>query len=171
MKQCAQIPLRAWYLIQSKPRQERYAYENLERQGFECFFPCYRRPARGLAKTGPSGLQPLFPGYLFIHLHAEDNWSKLRSTRGVNRVVSFDGTPCQVQPSIIEQLRARDNFTPMKTELRPGQFVHIKEGPLANIDAIFLNTSGEQRVVLLMSLLNRQQRITLPLSCILPAGA
>ena len=171
MTQCAQLPAHAWYLIQSKPRQEQHARENLERQGFECFLPCFQSPSRRPEKTGKTGLQPLFPGYLFIHLHAEDNWSKLRSTRGVSRVVSFDGSPCQVHQSIIDQLHTRNNFAQVNPELHPGQAVHIKEGPLANIDAIFLNMNGEQRVLLLMNALNRQHRIKLPLSYIRPAGA
>lgn len=171
MKQCAQLPALAWYLVQSKPRQEQHARENLERQGFECFLPCFHKPSRNPEKTSKTSLQPLFPGYLFIHLHAEDHWSKLRSTRGVSRVVSFDGTPCQVHPSVIEKLHARDNFAPTNIELRTGQVVNIEEGPLANIDAIFLNMNGEQRVLLLMNLLNRQHQIKLPLSCIRPARA
>ena len=33
----------AWYLLQSKPHQERRALENLRNQGFECFLPLYLR--------------------------------------------------------------------------------------------------------------------------------
>ena len=59
-----------WYLIQTKPRQEARAEENLRRQHFECYRP-HKPPLPGDEKPG----EPLFPGYLFIRLVRRlDNW-------------------------------------------------------------------------------------------------
>ncbi|MFA7438602.1 transcription termination/antitermination protein NusG [Castellaniella sp.] len=49
----------AWYVVHSKPRQERVALEQLERQAFEVYLPLFRvfaRPTRGRgARAGDSG--------------------------------------------------------------------------------------------------------------------
>src|SRR5699024_5665260 len=77
-----------WYLIQTRPRQEARAHEHLANQGFEVFYP--RLTVARLNKGQESQRQePLFPNYLFVRLRAgTDNWSPIRSTRGVLRMVT-----------------------------------------------------------------------------------
>ena len=59
-----------WYLIQTKPRQESRAEENLRRQHFECY-----RPIKPSAAGNGKADEALFPGYLFIRLDRQlDNW-------------------------------------------------------------------------------------------------
>ena len=70
-----------WYLIKTKPRQEKKAKQNLENQGYEVF--C------SLAKLN-NKLVVLFPGYLFIQLNNKtQNWSPINSTKGVSHFVKF----------------------------------------------------------------------------------
>lgn len=154
-----------WYLLQCKPRQDQRALENLQRQNYLCFQPvCHQeRLVRGVRKIVE---EPLFPGYLFIQLEAGSNWAPLRSTRGVARVVSFGGQPRPVADDLIARLRAREAGQSPRPLLLQGETVRIEHGPLAGLEAIFLCTQGEQRVVLLMNLLQREQRVQLPLEMI-----
>ncbi|MBT8768534.1 transcription/translation regulatory transformer protein RfaH [Metapseudomonas boanensis] len=157
------IPEFAWYLVQCKTRQDERAREHLLRQGFGCFCPTMdvetikRGKLRRLC-------QPMFPGYLFIHLHAQDNWTALRSTRGVSRIVSFAGQPCRVSDEIIRHLMQRCATAAETAVLSPGDKVHVKVGPYAEMDAIFLSIDGEERVMLLLNILNREQQVRVPLS-------
>ncbi|UCJ14917.1 transcription/translation regulatory transformer protein RfaH [Pseudomonas sp. MM211] len=153
----------AWYLIQCKPRHDDKAWEHLNRQGFECFCPHTRTQVIKAGKLVQI-TQPLFPGYLFLHMEKQGNWAKLRSTRGVSRVVAFCGTPCRIDDAIIEKLKARSLQRVQEKALTAGDRVHISSGPLADMDAIFLAMDGEQRVMLLLRLLNRERRINVPLS-------
>ena len=41
--------------------------------------------------------------------------------------------------------------------------MRIIEGGFAELDAIFVAMDGEQRVILLLNMLNRQQQISMPL--------
>jgi len=153
----------AWYLVQCKPRQEGRALEHLQRQDFECFCP------NMWVETLKAGRmerrwQPIFPGYLFIHLRAQDNWAALRSTRGVRRIVGFPGRPCQVHERIIERLKQPCAGALNRAALNPGDRVQIKVGPYAELSAIFLAMNGEERVMLLLNLLNREQQIQVPLT-------
>ncbi len=155
-----------WYLLLCKPRQDARAEENLLRQGYSCFRPLlYREKLSGgrIRKVEES----LFPGYLFIQLSAQDNWTPLRSTRGVNRLVAFNGYPLPVSAKLVEQLRLRSQQVAVQTAvpaLQAGEKVRITEGPFAELEAIFHSMDGLQRAVLLLNMLNRQQTIRLPLS-------
>lgn len=158
-------PPSAWYLLQCKPRQDLRALEHLQRQHYRCFLPtCQReRVVRGIRKLSE---EPLFPGYLFIYLEEGANWAPLRSTRGVARLVSFGGLPLPVESTLIAQLQERSIRKTAQQLLQPGDTIRISEGPFAELDAIFLCMEGEQRVVLLMKLLQREQQVRLPLGMI-----
>lgn len=56
-----------WYLVHTKPKQEKYALENLQRQGYECYLPLLlsERIRQGILMVTD---EPLFPRYLFIRL-------------------------------------------------------------------------------------------------------
>ena len=95
-----------WYAIQHKPAQGERAVENLQAQEACCFYPkiTVERVVRG---KRTQRLEPLFPGYLFINLEPGDPlWGKLRSTRGVLRVIGFGGKSAVVDDDIIADIRA-----------------------------------------------------------------
>jgi transcriptional antiterminator RfaH len=150
-----------WYLIQTKPRQEARAEEHLQRQQFECYRPL--RPEDGKKRT-PSE-EALFPGYLFIRMdQVHDNWYPIRSTRGVSRIVTFGGHPVPVQDELIEQIRVRLATPAPRHEFRQGEAVLIKAGEMCDIEAIFLTRDGDERAVILLNLLQREQKVILPIS-------
>lgn len=153
-----------WYLIQTKPRQEARAEENLLRQHFECYRPIKApAPSRG-AQNARLG-EALFPGYLFINLDCiHDNWYPIRSTRGVSRVVSFGGQPTPVRDELIEQLRqrlAQSGGAPAAT-FTPGERVQVSGGSFSDIEAIFVSSDGEERSVILLNLMQREQKVRVP---------
>lgn len=161
---CREAQASAWYLVQCKPRQDERAEDNLLRQGYACYRPQHNceRIVRGRRQAI---VESLFPGYLFIQLAADSNWAPLRSTRGVNRVIGFGGMPLPVDGSLIAHLQQR-TATAVKPALVAGDSVRITAGSFAELDAIFMAMDGEQRVILLLNLLNRQQRISVPLASI-----
>jgi transcriptional antiterminator RfaH len=157
----AAVPHNAnWYLIQTKPRQEARAEEHLARQGFECY-----RPVTQGAVGGPRMVrlveQPLFPGYLFIHMQRDDSWYPIRSTRGVSRIVAFGPQPCPVSHKLIEEIRQRAGVMPACSAFEQGEKVRVVAGA-SELEAIFLCNDGEERAVILLNLLQRQQRVVLP---------
>jgi len=165
-----ELPTSAWYLLQCKPRQDARAHEHLDRQGFECFAPTLTRETIRAGKLRHLQ-QPLFPGYVFIRMSADDSWLSLRSTRGVSDVVAFCGQPCRVRDSIIDHLKLRCAAMTHDPVLMPGDRVQIKVGEFADMEAIFLSMDGQERVMLLLSLLNREQHIQVGLASVQPVRA
>ncbi|MCQ4322496.1 transcription/translation regulatory transformer protein RfaH [Stutzerimonas stutzeri] len=147
-----------WYLIQTKPRQESRAEDNLRRQHFECY-----RPVKSNAAGNGKADEALFPGYLFIRLDRQlDNWYPIRSTRGVARVVAFGSEPTPVRDELIEQLRQRLAAPPQKPQFEPGEKVQLHGGSFNELEAIFVSADGEKRSVILLNLLQREQKVRVP---------
>ncbi|HKM15011.1 MAG TPA: transcription/translation regulatory transformer protein RfaH [Marinospirillum sp.] len=156
---------RSWYVIQCKAKESFRAAENLQNQGFEVFHPCIaiEKPRAGKLKLVD---EPLFPYYLFIHLNnVTDNWRPIRSTRGVLKLVAFGSTPVKIADNLIKQLKQRIQSAP-EQQFETGDQVLIDKGPLKGLTAIFASKNGDERVILLLNLLQQQQRIKVDSSAI-----
>src|SRR5690606_22480873 len=153
-----ELPTSAWYLLQCKPRQDARAQEHLDRQGFECFAPTLTRETIRAGKLRQLQ-QPLFPGYVFIRMSGDDSWLSLRSTRGVSHVDGFCGQTCGVRDSYNDHLKQGCAVKTNDPLLMPGDREQIKVGEFADMEAIFLSMDGQERVMLLLSMLNREQHI------------
>lgn len=155
-----------WYLIQTRPRQEARAYEHLTNQGFEVFFPKFL-VARLSKGQETQRQEPLFPNYLFVYLRAGvDNWSPIRSTRGVLRMVTFGGRPRPVAATIIEAIQDRLQDMQTTNALSQGDklLVSTSDDPKAALEAVFQRYDGEERVIVLLTFLQRQQEVSVKLS-------
>ena len=150
-----------WYLVQCKPREGFRADLNLKNQGYECFHPTYpvKRKIAGVVKQVTTSL---FPHYLFVLLNPMDNWSAIRSTRGVSKIIYFNNMPASLDNAIITALQhqcAKLNGNLAGPILKPGQRVLITDGCFKELEAIVTATTGDERVTLLINLFNRQQHI------------
>ncbi|NIM28459.1 MAG: transcription/translation regulatory transformer protein RfaH [Gammaproteobacteria bacterium] len=147
--------MKAWYLVYSKPQQERLALENLERQGYASYLPMIRNRRRIRGKY-TSVIEPMFPRYLFVHLSDEtDNWGPIRSTIGVANLVRFGARAARVPDSLIGAMLEREEDgvqIVVAPQAEPGDRVRIVEGVMAGYEAIFQAKTGKERVVLLLQL-------------------
>lgn len=148
-----------WYLVQCKPRDSFRAALHMQNQGFNTFHPTHPVKKRHAGKVTVV-TEALFPHYVFVRLPEDVNWSSIRSTRGVNKVVSFDGWPCKVEDAIVHGLRYQcallNNEVP-ELLYSPGEKVTIVDGCFKDLQAVVTATKGDERVVLLLNLLNRPQ--------------
>jgi transcriptional antiterminator RfaH len=156
--------MKLWYAIHTKPRQEEHAAEQLRRQEFEIYLPRIKQ-ARRFRQKWRDTIEPLFPRYLFIRLDlGADNVAPIRSTRGVTKLVSFDGLPATVPDALIDALLgSADPDTglhhPHEDLFKPGASVTIVNGPLAGLEAIFKAHDGEARSIILLELLGKTQQL------------
>jgi transcriptional antiterminator RfaH len=150
-----------WYLLQSKPRQEARALENLERQGFQCRLPLYSKER---IRKGRRALfqEPLFPRYLFVRLDdTHSNWYVLRSTLGVSGLVRFGEHPATLGDDLVEGLFAAP---PQVSAFERGAALRITQGPFVGLEALFDQPDGDARAFILLDFMAKQQRISLPLA-------
>jgi transcriptional antiterminator RfaH len=147
----------AWYVLQTRPRQEERAKANLEAWSIETFFP--KVLERRLNEyTGAATFigKPLFPQYLFARFSANQAINRIRFTRGVDRIVSFGAGPCRVDEEIIGFLRSQvreDGYVRIGEELKYGDMVVVRHN-LGQFTGIFERelSDGERVSILLMSI-------------------
>ena len=157
----------SWYLIHCKPREDERARQHLERQDYCCYLPTFTAErVRGGRKAEVQ--EPLFPRYLFIHLDEfNDNWYPIRSTRGVRAIVSCNGQPIPVRNQVVDGIRVRLAARAHRERyLKPGERVEITEGPFARLEAIFIASDGEERVMLLLNILQQDQHLSFPVGSV-----
>lgn len=154
----------AWYVIQCRANQNLRAQANLENQGFTCFHPQLNveKLRAGRRVTLP---EPLFPGYLFIRLcERTQSWHTIRSTRGVQKLVAFGHYPVPVPDDVIDALhQAQSSANDDIPAIRPGDHLRIENGPFADLEGVFLRFDGQERVVILLGLLQKQHQLCLEL--------
>lgn len=148
-----------WYLVHTKPRQEKCALENLERQGYECYLPTF--PKEKLLQSGVAiADEPLFPRYLFIRLgqgHTDQSWTPIRSTKGVSRLVRFGVNPAKVHDGLIDSLRATEASVQANPEplFTSGEQVRLTDGAFAGIEGVYRMADGDRRVMVLIELMGK----------------
>jgi len=157
---------RSWYLVYTKPRSEPVAAENLLRQDYRTYLPLFKKTCikNAQAKTI---IEPLFPRYVFIELSTEtDNWSPIRSTIGVSKIVNFGFTPAKVPDSLITLLKENENsdglYEFLEKKLVKGQSVEIMSGPMMGYSGIFNQYATKNRVSILLNLLGKETSVLLP---------
>ncbi|MFV2061180.1 MAG: transcription/translation regulatory transformer protein RfaH [Gammaproteobacteria bacterium] len=156
---------KSWYLVYTKPRGESTAAENLSRQNYQTYLPLFRktRIKNAQAKTI---IEPLFPRYVFIELSIEtDNWSPIRSTIGVSKIVNFGFTPAKVPDSLIAILKENENLDGLyeftEKKLVKGESVEILSGPMMGYSGIFNQYATKNRVSILLNLLGKETSVLL----------
>lgn len=151
-----------WYLLQIKSQQHNRAQENLQNQGFEFYLPMHT-VKKIYRRQYISREEPLFPGYVFVKLGNTSNWRAVQATKGVTRIVSFNGKPQPVDDELIAGLQQR--FDPAQqtpqSPFKPGDKVVITEGCFKHIEAIVKAVTPDERIVVLLNILNSQQAVTI----------
>lgn len=154
----------SWYVVFSRPRQEKVAKANLDQQGFRTYLPMLKHPKRRRGRW-VEVIEPLFPRYLFIELEfGEQDISPVRSTLGVVGFVRFGLWPAAAPSDFVESLIAAEDpvlacHCMGSQPFKRGDRVTIVAGPLAGTTAIFEEPTGEGRVALLLELLGRTNRV------------
>ena len=145
-----------WYLLSTKPRSEKIAYDNLNNQGHETFLPT-------LAQTNKPTC--LFPGYIFVKPRPGSSYTSIKSTKGVKQFIKFGDIFPGISESLIEFLRTRiEHFETLamhQKKYRKGQVVYVENGPFKNFEAVFDAFDRDKNVFILLKFLERTQRIKL----------
>ena len=92
-----------WYLIHTKPTREVAAEVNLQRQGYQVYYPRLLRPTLVNGRW-IDRVASLFPRYLFLRLAVgRQAMGPVRSTVGVANIVRFGLTTpwCRIRSSRI----------------------------------------------------------------------
>ena len=163
-----------WYVVQTKPRSEALAIENLQRQGYTAYCPWLTQRKRRRSRW-QDVTEPLFPRYVFVQLReGVDDFAPIRSTIGVIGLVRFGGVPATISAATIgfiveqeKQLLEPDKKATI--DWKPGTQLEILDGPMAGLKGVFQKLQGEERVIILLELLGKQSRLAIATNLVAPA--
>lgn len=161
----SEAPFAPWAVVNTHSHREEIALQNLKRQNFIAYCPMIRRPRSYGRRRITTVLRPLFPSYLFVSTGANfGRWKPILSTYGVRSVVRNGQKIATIDDGFIAHLRARevDGVIVRPSEpYRIGQSVAIAEGPFGGLVATIIDMNENNRVVVLLDLMNRRTSVTL----------
>ena len=149
-----------WFVAHTRPRREKKLKEYCERESVLVTLPCYRSAHRYRGKQAVF-TKPLFPGYVFLQLQAEQRPMIYQSDHVANLLVVHD------QALFIRQLE--DILQALDTELDirlvpqigQGCRVRIKSGPLGGMEAWVEQRHGMSTVLLRLDFIGQAAAVKL----------
>lgn len=149
-----------WAVVNTQPRREQLAQENLERQGFEAYYPRVSKRIRH-ARRAMVVERPLFAGYLFARVDL-GHWRPVLSTLGVRSLVRSGDGLSLLDDDFIRSLKARERdglVCGADSSFRIGQQVRMEGGAFDGLVATIINLSEKERITVLMTLLSRSVKV------------
>lgn len=159
-----------WYVIRTKPHQERLAEFHLRRLSVETFLPLLRQEKTLQCQKKKMMVEAFFPRYLFARFNITDRYRAVNFSRGVMNIVEFGMKPAEVSEAIIDSMKSmmEDGYVTPKLEcFQEGQIVQITGGPLAGLQAVFVKElKAQQRVLLLLRALGLHAKLEMDVDCV-----
>jgi len=133
---------RVWLVLHVRPRAEKKAMDRLSRLGGFRYLPTYVKVTRVQRRKVRREL-PLFPGYVFAHLSADERAAMLRTNLVVNMI--RDPFPRQTVRQLRQISRAArlSPVVPSPRAFREGEPVRVKYGPLRGMSG-YVQRAGAQ---------------------------
>ena len=150
----------AWMVVNTRPKREAEAMDNLTRQGFAAYCPLVVKRIRH-ARRSYDARRPLFPTYLFVAWDHAQHWTPIMSTYGVKTIVYQGTRPALLDDALVAGLKAREVDGVIQLPEKPfevGQSVSLRGGPMDGLVARIIDMRPNDRIVVLLDLLNRPVR-------------
>ncbi len=153
-----------WHAVHTRSRHEKVTARLLAEQGVERFLPL-RRVQSQWADRKKWVRKPLFPGYLFVHVGA-DEVPAVSQTRGVVRLLGTEPARPSVVPDVeVESIRRLvSTGVPVDPwpDLKPGQRVRITSGLLRGVEGELIRRGRRCFIVVSVHLLGRSVAAEVP---------
>jgi transcriptional antiterminator RfaH len=150
-----------WVVARTKPSRERWAAENVARQGYEYYLPCIASQSRVNGRLSEARAVPLFASYLFIH--APDRWHSLLGTFGIASVLMAGPKPCFMPQQEIDKLRRLEDgngVIALRSLLEVNKTqIKITDGPFQNHVGLYQGQDQKERVRVLLEFLGGKRPV------------
>ncbi|MCW5879379.1 MAG: hypothetical protein KIS91_00315 [Anaerolineae bacterium] len=149
-----------WYALHTKPHAEQQVTTALQARGFETYLPTI--PV-WRARRRQTEAEPFFECYSFVRVALSVvGLSAITWVPGLRAVVSSEGHPIPIAPSVIDTIQRHLGHLPPTgpRRLEPGDRVEITTGPLQDLEGIFQgHLSSVERAQVLVNVLGRMTRV------------
>lgn len=140
-----------WYAVYTSSRAEKKVKERLEQAGIDCYLPL-RTEYRMWSSRRKKVSVPLIPGYIFVHVGA-DQFIKVLNIVGVVSFLKEKGKAVPIPDKQIRQLRfvecnAEEPMEISFEEIPVGSLIKVVRGKFAGFEGELIEVSGKYKIVI-----------------------
>lgn len=159
-----------WYAVYTCANHEKRVSDQFAGRNVEHFLPQYESVRRWKDRNVRL-LLPLFPGYLFVRMLAQQRL-RILQVPGVVRLVGFNGSPTPMPQEDIQRIReflGQGWRAEPHLYLQAGKRARVLRGPLMGMEGIVLRRKNRRRLVLSFDLIQRAMAIEIDEEDLAPA--
>jgi len=157
-----------WYVLRSKPYQEKQIAAHLGQRNIESYFPLFKAFRKYLG-VGQRQVEPLFPCYLFARMDLALRWAEIQRLSGLRGLVRFGEYYPHLDSEWIAELRRRETpdgyirVRPASRTMQHAQPVRIDGGLFAGQEGLFCRyLNAPERICILLQFLHSQAHVEVP---------
>lgn len=152
-----------WHVAHTRPRCEKKLLQFCEREKLPASLPCYASAHKYRGKTVVFQ-KPLFPGYVFLHLTAEQRGVILHSQHLATLLEISDQELFVRQLDEIRRALETNFEIRLAPDIGEGQRVKIKSGPLRGVEGWVEKRHGMNTVLLRLDFIGQAAAVKLEAS-------
>jgi transcription antitermination factor NusG len=157
-----------WYVLYVKSRWERKVYESLKEISVESFLPQVKT-VRQWSDRKKTITKPLFPSYVFVHIHSSLDFHKALSVNGACGYIRFGKEYACVTEKEINQIKllvGDEHITNIETGAKfpkVGETKRIDYGPLSGLDCQIIKVENCHKILVRIESIKQDIVATIPL--------
>ena len=152
------VPDKRWCLVQTRPRNEKYAHRYLSADGILVYLPLITK-VETHNRSKRITLLPMFPGYVFAcpNLEEETLIRRNKAVWNLKKLTVWEEKNLLRDLQVVRKCEKQSAACKLvvNPELHPGDMVRIKSGSLRGQDAIVVRRENEVMVVINLFFFNR----------------
>lgn len=152
--------LRRWFAIFTIHQHEQKVVERLRNREIESFVPAYTEKRIWKDRHKKTLTLPLFPTYIFAHLHRRD-YVRVLESPGVRKIVGNSRGPVALSDPDVEFLRSdriQARIRPYK-DLVVGRKVRVSSGPMVGIEGVLVREERGFMFVVSVPMINQHAAV------------
>lgn len=156
---------KGWYVIYTRPQQEKKLADSLTRLGIECYLPLLSTVSlrRGRKKKME---KPVFPSYVFAMLSSLSEYFVAYESPSFCYYVKVGRQSAMLSNTIIEQIKialdSSEEVDVVGGSFVAGQSLLISQGPLKGLLGEMIEYNGKNKILVRVQLLNRNLVVNIP---------
>lgn len=147
-----------WYLLYTRPKQEKKVIQQLADLNIQHFLPTLKR-LRQWHDRKKIIHEPLFPSYAFVYLNNVREYLAGQDISGVVSYVRFGKEPARIDDKVIANIHLIINecedVDVLFDYFDEGQQLVINKGPLAGLSCEMIQYRGKSKALVRVELLKR----------------
>ncbi|MBI1883228.1 MAG: UpxY family transcription antiterminator [Chlamydiae bacterium] len=149
-----------WFILYTRSRHEKFLELQLRRREIETFLPL-RKIQREWSDRRVTIEEPLFRGYIFVHIPLYQK-ERVLNLKGAVRLVGSSSGPIPVEASqmmAVKRFMEEEIVVDPYPYLRVGEMVRVKGGPFKGVEGFIVRKDKRCRLVISFNLIMKSVSI------------